>query len=449
MGGRVPDDWNTSIIVNCFKNKGEAVERGNYRGLKLLEHTMKVFERVIETKIREKVKIDDMQFGFMPGKGTTDAIFIARQLQEKFLEKNKELFFAFIDLEKAFDRVPREVVKWAMRKLGVEEWLVRIVMAMYEDSNSAVRINNTIGTKFRVKVGVHQGSVLSPLLFVMVLEALSRECRKGVPWELLYADDLVIIAESPEELERRYTAWKKSIECKGLRVNLGKTKVMISGLNRGATLSEGKYPCGVCCKGVASNSIFCNNCKCWVHKRCSGVKGRLEAIVNFKCKSCKNLQGKSEEDKKIYLDDIEYEIVGQFCYLGDMLSAGGGAEASTVTRVRSAWKKFRELLPLLTGRVFSHKAKGRLYQACVRSCMMYASETWPLKEDDIKRLCRTDMQMIRWMCGVTLKDRKSSEELRSRLGVTNLKDSLRQNRLRWFGMLNVWMWKTQSVNVGF
>ena len=430
---RVPNEWNTSVIVNCFKNKGEAVERGNYRGLKLLEHAMKVFERVIETKIREKVKIDDMQFGFMPGKGTMDAIFIARQLQERFLEKKKELFFAFIDLEKAFDRVPREVVKWAMRKLGVDEWLVKIIMAMYEDSNSAVRINNTIGTKFGVKVGVHQGSVLSPLLFIMVLEALSRECRKGLPWELLYADDLVIIAESAEELERRFTTWKESIESKGLRVNLGKTKVMISGVNRGAALPEGKYPCGVCHKGVASNSIFCNHCSCWVHKRCSGIKGRLEAIVNYKCKSCENLQEQHEENKKILLDSIEYEVVDQFCYLGDMLSAGGGAEASTIARVKSAWKKFRDLLPLLTRRVFSHKAKGRLYQACVRSCMMYASETWPLKEEDIQRLCRTDMQMIRWMCGVTLKDRKSSEELRDRLGIPNLKDSLRQNRLRWFG----------------
>ena len=59
--------------------------------------------------------IDDMQFGFMPGRGTTDAIFILRQLQEKFLEKKLQLYFAFIDLEKAFDRVPREVIWWAMR----------------------------------------------------------------------------------------------------------------------------------------------------------------------------------------------------------------------------------------------------------------------------------------------------------------------------------------------
>ena len=430
---QVPDDWNTSVIVNCFKNKGEAVERGNYRGLKLLEHAMKVFERVIEKKIREKVKIDDMQFGFMTGKGTMDAIFVARQLQEKFLENKKELYFAFVDLEKAFDRVPREVVQWSMRKLGVDEWLVDIVMTMYKDSNSAVCVNNIVGKKFGVKVGVHQGSVLSPLLFIMVLEAISTECRKGLPCELLYADDLAIIAESLDELESTYIAWKTSIESKGLRVNLGKTKVMISGTKRGKAFPEGKFPCGVCLKGVASNSIFCKYCKCWVHKRCSGVKGRLEAVVDFKCKACENIRVAEDQSKSVKMGGIDYEVVDQFCYLGDMLNAGGGAEASSIARVRSGWKKFRELLPILTGRAFSHKAKGRLYRACVRSAMLYGSETWPMKEEDIQRICRADMQMIRWMCGVSLRERKTSEELRGRLGICNIADSLRQNRLRWFG----------------
>ena len=136
-----------------------------------------------------------MQFGFMPGRGTTDAIFLVKQLQEKYLGKKKNLYFAFIELEKAFDRVPREVVWWAMRKLGVEEWLVRVVKSLYENARSRVRVNDTFSDEFEVKVRVHQGSVLSPLLFIMVLEALSLEFRSGCPWELLYADDLVLIAE--------------------------------------------------------------------------------------------------------------------------------------------------------------------------------------------------------------------------------------------------------------
>ena len=90
--------------------------RGNYRGLKLLDHVMKGTERVVEVLIRERVVIADMQFGFMPGHCTTDAIFIIWQIQEKHQAKKKMLYFAFIDLEKAFDRVPRELIWWAMRK---------------------------------------------------------------------------------------------------------------------------------------------------------------------------------------------------------------------------------------------------------------------------------------------------------------------------------------------
>ena len=82
---------------------------------------MKIFERVIEEKVRSRVCLDDMQFGFSKGKGTTDAIFIVRQLQERYLCKKKELWMAFVDLEKAFDRVPREILWWSLRKLKVDE----------------------------------------------------------------------------------------------------------------------------------------------------------------------------------------------------------------------------------------------------------------------------------------------------------------------------------------
>ena len=86
--------------------------------------------------------------------------------------------------------------------------------------------------KFDVKVVVHQGSVLSPLLFIIVLKALLRECRCSLPWEMLYASDLVIIAKSFEKLRARYPAWNNCVESKGVRVNLGETEVMISDINQ-------------------------------------------------------------------------------------------------------------------------------------------------------------------------------------------------------------------------
>ena len=92
----------------------------------------------------------------------------------------------------------------------------------------------------------------------------------------IYADDLVIIAESLEECVRRLLTWKEAMEKKGLRVNAGKTKIMICGTGLDLLQSSGEFPCAVCCTGVGSNSIFCKGCKHWVHKKCSGLKRLTE-----------------------------------------------------------------------------------------------------------------------------------------------------------------------------
>ena len=113
--GKVHSDWEQSFIVCLYKGKGDALERGNYRVLKLTEQVMKILERIVDGLIKQLVSIDDSQFGFIPGSGTTDAIFVVRQLQEKYLAANKRLYMAFVDLEKAFDRVPQKVISWALR----------------------------------------------------------------------------------------------------------------------------------------------------------------------------------------------------------------------------------------------------------------------------------------------------------------------------------------------
>jgi len=175
--GCIPEVWKSSVILPYYKGKGDPVECGSYRGIKLLEHAMKVVERIFEHRIWQQIGVDDMQFAFMKGKGTSDAIFTVRQMQEKFRVQGKKLYFGFVDLEKAFDRVLREVIQWAMLKLGVEEWLVLAVMSMYTGAKTVVRTVYGSSSGFEVKVGMHQGSALSPLLFVIVMEAISREFR--------------------------------------------------------------------------------------------------------------------------------------------------------------------------------------------------------------------------------------------------------------------------------
>ena len=141
-------------------------------------------EHILATIIRTQVDIDAMEFGFMPGRGTTDAIFIPRQVHEKCLCKHKDLYFAFADLEEPFDRVPRKLLLRALRKVGADEWLIRTIQAMYTHAKSSVQINGQFSSWFDVKVGVHQGSVLSLLLL-------------SLPWKhYLAISKLVVLGNS-------------------------------------------------------------------------------------------------------------------------------------------------------------------------------------------------------------------------------------------------------------
>ena len=189
---------------------------------------------------------------------------------KRYLAANKRLYIAFVDKEKAFDRVPRKVIWWALRKPDVEEWILRLVQGMYANARSRVHVGEGYSEEFEVKIGIHQGSVLSPLLFIIVLEALSREFRSGVPWEDLYADDLVIVTAFLEECQEALD-FAGSNGKKGLRVNAGKTKIMICGTGLDIMQSSGEFPCAVCRTGVGSKNI-CNGCKHWVNKKCSGLK---------------------------------------------------------------------------------------------------------------------------------------------------------------------------------
>ena len=413
----------------------------------------KMFERILDKIIRQRVNIDEMQYGFMPGRGTTDAIFILRQLQERYLQKNKILYFVFVDLEKAFDRVPRQVLWWAMRKLGVEEWIVRLVQALYDCAKCQVKVNHKLGQPFSVKVGLHQGSVLSPLLFIIVLEALSMEFRTGCPWELLYADDLVIVSDDLADLQQRFDAWKSGMKAKRLRVNVDKTKFMTSGSGLNPLHNSGKYPCGVCRQGVGNNSIECQGCKHWVHWRCSGKQGqRAVADPLFRCGRCRGTARSIhvQTDEEIYVEGKPLESVDSFCYLGDMISAGGGCESAAITRARTPWGKYRDLLPILSSKSVALKTKGRVYDTCVRSAMLYGSDTWAPRQTELVRLQRNERSMLRSMCGIRPEERVGSAAMCEKLGIPKLGDKMSQKRLRWYGHVarsNDWINQCRQIEV--
>ena len=122
-------------------------------------------------------------------------------------------------------------------------------------------------------------------------------------------------------------------------------------------------------------------------KKCSGLK-RLTKDPDYRCTRCRGtarpLDGRPQKEVQVGPDKLE--VVASFCYLGDMLSAAGGCELSTTTHVKTAWKKFKDLLPVLSSRHLSFKTHGRVHSSCLRSAMLHASETWPLTKPNLQRL---------------------------------------------------------------
>ena len=212
----------------------------------------------------------------MPGKVTTDAIFMVHYLQKHIAAAKKQLYLAFVDLEKAFNRAPRKVLWWALRNLDVDElaviqghvpqclepcagqWLIQWELVCIRALSSAHRSSFWCWKRCCVKL-----------------------CT-GVPWERLYADDLVLIAYTQEECISKRKAWKARMESKGLCASMKKTQVygLRSGVDLDVLKKSGKYPCAVCCKSCSNNSTECLQCKLWVHKKRSGIMGRLVADWN-------------------------------------------------------------------------------------------------------------------------------------------------------------------------
>ena len=126
----------------------------------------------------------------------------------------------------------------------------------------------------------------------------------------------------------------------------------------------------------------------------------------------RHIEGRQQSEVQVGPDKLE--VVASFCYLGDMLSAVGGCEITVTTLVKTACKKFREQLPVLTSSHLSYKTRGHVYSSCVRSAMLHASETWPLTKTNLQR---NDRAMIRQICSIKTEDvaRVRSSDLLAKL----------------------------------
>ena len=164
-----------------------------------------------------------------------------------------------------------------------------------------------------MNVGVHQGSVLSPLLFIIVMEAVTYSVREGLPWEMLYADELVLVGKCEEELKEKLRKWNECLKDKGLKIKEEKTKVvMCESFGTGTTQVVGnvKHPCSVCLTVVGVNSFMCTQCVQWVHARCSRVKVSLKNVKSsFIYRRCKGELSETRQVNGLHIDGHERAAV--------------------------------------------------------------------------------------------------------------------------------------------
>ena len=297
MEGKIPEQWKDSKIVTIYKEKGDPMDCATYRDIKLLEHGPQIIEKILDKRLREIIVIDKMQFGFSKGTDTTDGIFTIRQVQEKMREKNKKVFMASLDLEIAYDRVPRKVVYWCLRKRGVIEGLIKIVEETHNGAMTRIRTQCGNTEAFGINVGVHQGSALSPFLFIAIMDTLTSEIRKTIPWELIFSDDIALVVTTEEELQEKVIRWQEVLRKGGLKMNAENSEVMICEKN-----------------------------------------GNTEIKVTD--------QGESE-----------LKQVQKFKYLGSEIATEGGSLMTVKQRITAAWSKWREVTGIICDKTLPRKLK--------------------------------------------------------------------------------------------
>nr|XP_009795786.1 PREDICTED: uncharacterized protein LOC104242434 [Nicotiana sylvestris] len=193
---KIPEDWRRSTIIPMYRNKGDVQNYTNYKGIKLLSHTMKVWEMMIEGRLRRCVSISENQFGFMPERSTTEAIHIVRKLVEQYRVVNKDCIWCALAWRKPMTKSQREVIWRYLEARGVHVAYIRVIQDLYDRSKTRVRTTEGDSDYFPVEMGLHQGSTLIPFLFFLEMDSLTRHIQGEVPWYLLFAYDIVLIDET-------------------------------------------------------------------------------------------------------------------------------------------------------------------------------------------------------------------------------------------------------------
>ncbi|KAK3540137.1 hypothetical protein QTP70_026880 [Hemibagrus guttatus] len=383
QSGTVPLDWATGVVIPLFK-KGDWRVCSNYRGITLLSLPGKVYSRVLERRVQPLVEpwIQEKQCGFRPSRGTLDQLYTLHRVLGGLWEFAQPVHMCFVDLEKAFDHVPRGILWEVLWEYGVRGPLLRAVRSLYNRSRSLVCIASCKSDLFPVHVGLRQGCPLSPVLFIVFMDRISRRSQglEGVQFgdhrisSLIFADDVVLLAPSSLDLQHALGRFAAECEAAGMRVSTSKSEAMV--------LDRKKVACTL------------------------QVGGEV-------------------------LPQME-----EFKYLGVLFTSEGRMDCEIDRWIGAATAVMRSMYrSVVVKKELSRKAKLSIYQSIYVPTLAYGHELCVMTERVRSWIQVAKMSFLRRVVGRSLRDRVRSSVTWKELGVEVLLLHIERGQLRWLGHL--------------
>ena len=379
---QVPEAWKKGIIVKLPK-KGDLSQCGNWRGINLLSVPGKIFCRVMLDRIKTSIEkiLREEQAGFREGRSCIDQIFVLRTIIEQSLEWNSSVYINFIDFEKAFDSVHHDTLWKILQSYGIPQKIINILSSMYANNQCCVRHGGQHSEWFAVKSGVRQGCVISPILFLIVIDWVMKKTTaqrtRGITWKAFsrlededFADDIALLSHSQKDMQEKTTQIESCARTVGLKISHSKSKIM-------------------------------------------------------------KVNSKSTTD--VLLKDTALENVTEFKYLGSYLNTDGDINREITSRIVMASLAFQRLNTIWKSKEIGETTKLKIYKSNVRSVLLYAAETWRTNKRIESRLRGFEGRCLRRILGIRWEERVTNKEIADRTGVQPIVEEVKMRRWRWLG----------------
>lgn len=384
--GVIPHEWLTSTFITLPK-KPHATDCNDYRMISLMSHTLKVFLRIIHTRMYRKceAEITDTQFGFRNGFGTREALQAFGILVQRCQDVNKDVYACYIDYSKAFDNVRHEKLINILTGMDIDYRDIRIVSNLYWGQTAKIKIENELSEDINIRKGVRQGCVLSPMLFNIYSESIFRETLSEDPAGIVvngktinnirYADDTVVLADNITDLTRMMNSIEAKSKEYGLQMNLTKTKTMII----------------------------------------SKTKQQIQLVINGK----------------------HIEQVSKYKYLGTWLNDEWSYRQEILARIEQARAAFVKMKKMLTSPGLSLDLRIRMVRCYIFPILLYGMESWTLHKETTKRLEAFEMWVYRRMLRIPWTDKITNIDVLRRMGKdTEILFTVKERKLQYLGHIS-------------